>query len=535
MHTLYYALAFSGLFAIFTLILALFWQLTNRLPFQRKSKSLLFTVAILLALYLMSAYIRPMWYELFDMLNLLQGDVGNRHFPSTDGHAPFTFEVDLNRSFTAGYIFVVAYLANTLIGYFLWNGVLLDPESGEPYVPKFLQQIVGGLIFAAAILASVALYYEKLFQGTLATLGASGAIGAFIAADPIKKAITAISLNINKPIKKGEFLRIDDMEGTVDSIGWRAIRLLTIDNCLLTIPTANFLASNYINYSRPDENRYISVPITMRTAISPARIRTLLAYCGEDSPLSSGKAEVQLVSMESVFSEYLVTVCANSYDLNQVRNDLFSSIWYMSRREGLLPYPKHYELSEDPIDYAVKLLNNVETLASLSEEDDIILAKKAEFAWYGYPERIVLEGEVETCIYIIAKGEVDVLVKQADGSNLKVGSMSKNSFFGEMGLLTGAPRTATIRAGRDVLLCKITKEALQPIIEKRPDVIERLSEVLAERETATLQANNLYSEEQKSKAQQGAKEKLLSLMSDFFKKDTGEDEVTEDKTKRGLF
>jgi CRP-like cAMP-binding protein len=514
MHTLYYALIFLGLYVILTLVLILFWQLTMRLPLQKKAKNVLFTVAILVALFLMS-FIKPIWLHVFEILEILQsGADGKLDVVSGDGH--FTIEKDLDKSLTAAYIFVAAYLGNTLLGYFIWNGILIDPETGEPYVPNFLQQIVAGLLYAIALLFSVALYYPNLLQGTATTLGASGAIGAFVAADPIKKAITAISLNINKPIKKGEFIRIGDDEGIVDSIGWRAIRLMTAENSLLTIPTTNFLNSNYINHSRPDDFRFLDIPVTVRTSIPPDKARAILKRCGEASPFSTGESRVRLITMESVFSDYIVTVTTKDNDINAMRNDVLSAIWYAFRREGILPYPEGYDLKADKVQLAMRQLNNVPSLAALNEEDDKELAENAEFMWFGYPETVVLQDEVENSLYIVVKGTLDVLVRQPDGSQLKVASLVSNQIFGEMGLLTGAPRTASVRATSETLLCKISKSALQPIIQRRPDIMESLSDILAERELKTMEATNQYSEEQKTKAKQSSKEKLLSLMNDLF-------------------
>ncbi|TAE19576.1 MAG: hypothetical protein EAZ95_01570 [Bacteroidetes bacterium] len=528
MHTLYYAIIFAGMYGILAIILIILWQVTMKLPVQRKAKRVLFTGAILLGLFAVS-FIKPIWLHLFEILEILkQGSDNKLEVFSTTGDI-FTLEKDLDKSLTAAYIFVIAYLANTLLGYFVWNGVLIDPESGEPYVPKFLQQITAGLLFALAILASVALYYPSLLQGTATTLGASGAIGAFLAADPIKKAVTAISLNINKPIKKGEYVRIGDVEGVVDSIGWRAVRLLTMENSLLTIPTTTFLNSNYVNHSRPVAMRYVEIPITVRTAIAPERIRTLLKRCGDSSPQSVGESYARLVKMDSVFSEYLITVCTFGYDLNTLRNEVLSAVWYMLRREGLLPYPAGYELPENKAERAMKQLNNVPSLQAMSEEDDREIAENAEFLWFGYPECVVFQGEIETSLYIIAKGSLEVLVKQEDGTQLKVNTLGQNQIFGEMGLLTGAPRTATVRATSETLLCRISKNALQPIIARRPDVIMQLSEMLAERETKNIQASSDYSEEQKAKEKHSAKEKLFGLMKDLFKT---EEELEEENNEK---
>ena len=62
-----------------------------------------------------------------------------------------------------------------------------------------------------------------------------------------------------------------------------------------------------------------------------------------------------------------------------------------------------------------------------------------------------------------------------------VATLEPGMVFGEFALLTGEERTATVRAVCEVLLYEISKEALQPIIEARPQLIVELSLLMAER------------------------------------------------------
>jgi CRP-like cAMP-binding protein len=201
-----------------------------------------------------------------------------------------------------------------------------------------------------------------------------------------------------------------------------------------------------------------------------------------------------------------------------------------------MPYPDGYELPEDKLELAMKQLNNVPSLQAMSEEDDREIAEGAELLWFGYPECVVFQGEIETSLYIVARGSLDVLVRQEDGTQLKVSTLGQSQIFGEMGLLTGAPRTATVRATSETLLCRISKNALHPIIARRPDVIMQLSEMLAERETKNIQASSEYSEDQKAKERHSAKEKLLGLMKNLFKTEAeieaeNKSKVVEDEAK----
>jgi CRP-like cAMP-binding protein len=70
-----------------------------------------------------------------------------------------------------------------------------------------------------------------------------------------------------------------------------------------------------------------------------------------------------------------------------------------------------------------------------------------------------------------------------DGST--VGGIRQESFFGEMSLLTGEPRRATVRASREVWLAEVTKELMEPLLRANPAVMEILGTLLADRERRT--------------------------------------------------
>ncbi|HQB38800.1 MAG TPA: cyclic nucleotide-binding domain-containing protein, partial [Deltaproteobacteria bacterium] len=79
-------------------------------------------------------------------------------------------------------------------------------------------------------------------------------------------------------------------------------------------------------------------------------------------------------------------------------------------------------------------------------------------------------------LYLVLKGELEVDV---DGN--QVGSIHQDSFFGEMSLLTGEPRQATVRSVCEVWLAEITREMLEPLLRANPELLEKISTVLATR------------------------------------------------------
>jgi CRP-like cAMP-binding protein len=95
---------------------------------------------------------------------------------------------------------------------------------------------------------------------------------------------------------------------------------------------------------------------------------------------------------------------------------------------------------------------------------------------YGRGETVVRQGEEGDSLFINLSGNLEVFV---DGQT--VGSLSRGDFFGEMSLLTGEKRRATVTAVDEVRLVEISKEAIGPIIRSSPSVLEGLSAALETR------------------------------------------------------
>jgi CRP-like cAMP-binding protein len=80
------------------------------------------------------------------------------------------------------------------------------------------------------------------------------------------------------------------------------------------------------------------------------------------------------------------------------------------------------------------------------------------------------------------EGLLRVLRPGPDGGEIEVDRMGPGSAFGEFSLLTGAPRTATVVPHGDAIVYEITKDDLAPILQGHPELAERLSWILAQRQ-----------------------------------------------------
>ena len=73
-------------------------------------------------------------------------------------------------------------------------------------------------------------------------------------------------------------------------------------------------------------------------------------------------------------------------------------------------------------------------------------------------EEIIQEGTLSDCAYIIGEGRVEVSKKLPNGDKQIIGVLNKNEIFGEMGLIDGFPRSASVIALEDCSISIITQD-----------------------------------------------------------------------------
>jgi CRP-like cAMP-binding protein len=167
-----------------------------------------------------------------------------------------------------------------------------------------------------------------------------------------------------------------------------------------------------------------------------------------------------------------------------VRNRILMRVWYTVTREGYsFPFPHRevivqkakppFQLSDPGIQWN---LRQIEFLSCLGDEDLEELTKRAHLRVFGNGETVVRQGDGGNSLFINLCGELDVSV---DG--IKVATLGGGEFFGEMSLLTGEKRRATVMAVGEVWLIEITKLALDSIIHSNPSIAEELSVALERR------------------------------------------------------
>jgi CRP-like cAMP-binding protein len=97
-------------------------------------------------------------------------------------------------------------------------------------------------------------------------------------------------------------------------------------------------------------------------------------------------------------------------------------------------------------------------------------------------DTVTRQGSVAHWLYLVVKGEADVWMEDG-GTRTHVSTITPGGIFGEMGMMTGAPRRATITAHSDLECYRLDKTGFEKVLRSRPDIADEMSRVLAARES----------------------------------------------------
>lgn len=132
----------------------------------------------------------------------------------------------------------------------------------------------------------------------------------------------------------------------------------------------------------------------------------------------------------------------------------------------------------------VELLRRVPLFTSVPTAKLKLLAFTSDRVVFAPEQALMRQGETGDAAYLILSGEADVIVDTANGP-LKVATVGKNDFVGEMAILRDMPRSATVTAACKVMALKITKEIFLQLIADSPGIALEILRILTQRLEAT--------------------------------------------------
>lgn len=409
--------------------------------------------------------------------------------------------------------------------------VLLPALGLHP--PRILEDIL--LVLAYVIWGLVRLRYAGLDLSSLvATSAVITAILAFSMQDTLGNILGGIALQLDNSIHIGDWVKVDDVSGRVIEVHWRHTAVRTRNGEIVVLPNSLLMKSKFTILQREDTPQWRRwVHFSLGLDVPPQRVIAVIEK-------AVGEAAIPLVSKSPMptcvlldFKEgvghyalryWLTDALADDPTDSNVRVHVFAAL----QREGwrFVPPVMDIHLSTESSERAAaeqereqairrKHLRRIEMFAHLSDEEISHLATSLTYAQFARGDVMTRQGAVAHWLYVLISGDADVWYESKDQPRRLLTTLSAGRVFGEMGLMTGEPRRATVTAHSDAECYRIDKKNFEQIMQSRPELAEQFAHILTERNK---QLVAVQSEKQNvDHAQQH--ERILASIRKFFRLD----------------
>ncbi|MGA9755692.1 MAG: mechanosensitive ion channel family protein [Desulfobaccales bacterium] len=423
------------------------------------------------------------------------------------------------------------WLASGIIQSLLWSN--LEKRLGHP-VPKLLQDIVTATIGFTVILSVCGFVLHAPLSGLIAGSSVLAAVIGLAITRMISDVFSGVALSVERAYNIGDWMEVEmrsrpggSMIGRVVEINWRATRLHTKADEIIVIPNSEMARTKFINYSIPERHYRAEVQVTLSDTIATERAKRILMAALLSTPGIMQEPEPQVILRK--FDPRGVLWClwfwVSDYAENvQVTKVVHENVLKHLHVAGIdLSYnridqrlvPENNGRREEEL-VKLELIRGIEFFKIMGENYLTRIAEGMERKKYSAQEFIVTQDEAGSSLFIVEEGLVNILVKDAAGTNIWVAHIQPGGFFGEMALLTGEPRAASAQAETELICYEISKEILIPIFQESPELLEKISAVMAARKIRLRKIEAATSAQTGDGEEETTTHWLLQNMRNFF-------------------
>jgi CRP-like cAMP-binding protein len=238
------------------------------------------------------------------------------------------------------------------------------------------------------------------------------------------------------------------------------------------------------------------VSVNVDSAAPPTRVKDVLIHAASNAKGVSAATPpvVYLKNFGEYAIEYEIKFFMESHEFYyEVCDAIRTNVWYSLHRHGIkIPFPVRTVQLERParnkeqeIQSTARIMLRQQPLfKSLTDDQLDALLPRGRVIHFGRGEKIIEQGADGDSMFILVEGEANVVLERG-GSAVHVASLRSGDCFGEMSLLTGERRSATILAHADCEVVEIGKAILARSLKENPDLLSKLSALLAKRQMET--------------------------------------------------
>jgi small-conductance mechanosensitive channel len=397
-------------------------------------------------------------------------------------------------------------------------------------------RIVEDLTVTAVFLTWLVMWWRMSgvdLSSIVATSAVITAVIAFSMQETLGNILGGVALQLDNSIRIGDWVKIDDLSGKVVEIRWRFTALETRNRETVVVPNSYLMKNRFtILGSRNDHElrwrRILKFNVSIDKGV--AEVINVLERAVKD-------ASIPLVATDPPPSAVMMEVLPNGgkFDMRywltdpQVDDPTDSAVrahcCAALRRAGIpfvLPVEERWVVKENEAWHAAReaaeharrmgVLRKVDLFRTLSEPEIERLASHLMHAPFVSGDVMTRQGAVAHWLYLVVSGDCEVVRETSDGGRKHIAKLGAGSVFGEMGMMTGEPRRATVIAATDVDCYRLDKDGFREVLQARPDLAKDISDVLTERGLALVKVDAAA----EADAKKAAHGNLIFRIREFF-------------------
>lgn len=400
-------------------------------------------------------------------------------------------------------------------------------------IPMLVDEVMFGLVLVAYAL--VRLHATGVNLAGIVTTSAvvTGAI-AFSAQEVLGALWAGLALQLDRTLRVGDWIRFDDKTGQIVSIRWRTTSIHTCNNETLIIPNASLIKDKVHVLARVGDAEHAirEVPFSVAYAEPPSRVVAVVDAAIQRAPPDNVVRDPRPYCVCTRFNDSgidykLLYQIVDLHYYRETESALHALVFAALKRAGMsIPFPQRdvhvfreagpEEARRRDIEQRLRSLSAVELFAPLTEPERRALASELRPGLFVNGEVLFRQGEPADSLFVLTRGRLHVYDEGPEGTRRLLASLEAPSYVGEMGLLTGQPRAATVVADGDVESLRLDKAGFDAILRNRPEVVDALSQVLAERQAANDATLQALGQQERITRQHGRARELVRRIRHFF-------------------
>lgn len=369
-------------------------------------------------------------------------------------------------------------------------------KNARPPMARITRDFLLAVLFTGSALLLLRTRGDVNLAGILTTSAVLTAVIGLAAQATLSNFFAGLAIQFEHPFGLGDWIAVGDVEGEVISITWKSTRLLTRDRHMIYLPNSATLTGALRVPTRPTRDYTVKFLIGLEYDAPPNKVRRVLLDVVRRQPqvLPDPPAEVRLKRFGDFSIDYEVRFTLDDPKLEhatvcRIQNDL----WYALRRNQIrIPFPirdvqhAHIERKREEQTRLARqagierLLARTPLLSALPPADLARLAGEAPVRTFAGQEVLIRKGEPGESLYVLLDGSASVRAGE-DAASPKVAELHPGDCVGEMSLLTGDRRSATVVAEEDLCVLEIGKALFGTTLQANPGIVERLAQLAAER------------------------------------------------------